>query len=295
MDYPDLLCTEGLLNSGAVDCLWWGGGFARPVVEALRMAQHGYSSESLHAALPDRAVVSCFSVHFPSLMARLSGSDGRYIVVSRDMDPGLRDEVWPSCVHHIFAISVAEANLRVTPIPSGFQAFWDGVPNVALARRDRVARVMVSHSLDNPKSNHWPGYKERFTSIEYFRDKPWASVSEKLLGWATRESDIAQPWPAPEYRDKLRAHDYLVVPVGYGIERAAGWEAMAFGTIPICCRRPELLHFSDMPIAFVDDWSDVTPEWCDANLLLRQRSTEKLKLSYWVERIREKRAEIGLV
>jgi hypothetical protein len=74
----------------------------------------------------------------------------------------------------------------------------------------------------------------------------------------------------------------------------AAWEAMWIGTIPICLRHPELLHFADLPIAFVDNWRDVTPEWCDANAGLINRSAEKVTLAYWVERIREKRLEIGL-
>lgn len=294
---PNLLCTEGLLDSGVIDCLWWGNGWSVPTVDSLRKAQHGYSSDELLVSLPECAVIACFSTHFPSLMERLDNhhGDGDYVVVSRDSDPGLRDADWPACVRHIFAISVATSNRRVTPIPAGFQTYWDGVCVEYGERPVRANRVAVAHSLDDPRSSRWPGYTERFTSIEYFRDKPWATVSEPLLGWATRENHIAQPWPGPEYRDRLREHDYLAAPVGYGVERAAYWEAMALGTIPICHRHPELLHFSDMPIAFVDRWEDVTPEWCDANLSLWQtKSTDKLKLSYWTDRIREKRVEIGL-
>lgn len=293
---PDLLCTEGLIDSGVVDFVW-NQGWRKATADSLRKAQHGWSDENPVTTLPKKAVLACFCVHFPDVCGDLrhNYSHGRYVIISRDGDPPLRED-FPDCVHHVFGINVASGNPRVTPIPMVFHAFWgfgEEIANAMVKPRKKTNRVLVSYSIDMPGAKHSPAYDARFTAIEYFRDKPWATVNEKLLQWQTRTGYISTPYPWGDYLALLREHDYLVVPVGYGTERVAQWEAMVLGTIPICIRCPELLHFSDTPIAWVNDWSEVTPEWCDANIhLIEQRSLERLKLSHWVERVREKKAEL---
>ncbi len=293
----DLLCTEGLLDSGVVDFVW-SRGFRPATGEALHKAQHGWPPEdqSPGEPLPSRAVIVCFCVHFPEVLECLAKNypGGRYIIISRDGDPSLKLGNWPDCVHHVFAIAVPRPDSRATAIPMGFHAFngWaERLQPVKEIPRERVNRVLVSHSLDT--GSVYNATHERITSIEYFRDKPWATVQPRLLNRQPGEGiNGAEPWEA--YTARLRQHDYLAVPIGYGVERVAQWEAMVLGTIPICIRRPEFSYFSDMPIAFVDSWTEVTEEWCDANLGIINRPMDKLKLSYWADRIREKRAEIGI-
>jgi len=291
----DLLCTEGLLEAGVVDAVW-GNGWRPPTGEALHKAQHGWPADDRSGVdLQSAAVVACFCVHFPDVLADLGRRQGRYVVITRDGDPPLQGG-WPDSVHHIFAINVEHPSPRVTPMPMAFHAFRDNVDQMAAASelpRLRGNRVLVSHSLDMPGSVYVAGH-QRITAIERFRHEPWATVNNSLLGWATRTGPVWPSWNWPEYAARLREHDYLAVPVGYGTERIAQWEAIALGTIPICIRHPALSHFADMPIAFVDSWSEVTPEWCDAHIDMLRRPKEKITLSYWVARIREKRAEIGL-
>lgn len=291
----DFLCTEGLLESGVVD-LVWGYGWRPPTIESMRQAQHGTDQSPSPLRLPPAAVISCFNVYLPRVLAQIAAENpgGQYIIVSRDGDPPLRVSP-PPFVHHIFAINVSAPGPRVTPMPTGAYAFVEHkhFDTALQIPRSRANRVLLGYSLDMPGSVYHAGH-ERITAIEYFRDKPWATVNERMLGWATRSGPIWSSWSWPEYQAFVRAHDYVVVPVGYGVDRMAAWEAIVLGAIPICLRHPELLHFADLPVAFVDGWQDVTPEWCDANLALRERSAEKLALRYWVDRVAEKRAEIGL-
>lgn len=289
-----LVSTEGLVEAGVVD-LVWGYGWRAPTIESLRAAQHGIDQSPSTIALPKRAVIYTFNMALPRLLSQLAseGGDGHYVVISRDGDPSFRSAL-PPCVHHVFAIN-ATARAGVTPMPTGayFSADQRYVRKAAELPRKQTGRVLVAYSLDMPGSVYGPTH-ERITAIEHFRDKPWATVAPELLGWATRPSHIVPTWSWPEYLAKVREHEFLAVPCGYGVDRAAGWEAMALGTIPISPRHPELLHFSDMPIAFVDNWQEVTPDWLDAHRGLIERSTEKIRLSYWVDRVREKRAELGL-
>ena len=296
MSRPDLFCVEGLLESGVVDFVW-GCGFRAPTVDSLCAAQHGID-RSPGMALPDRAVIACFSMQFPDLVRTLAAHhvSGRYVILSRDSDPGALNDDWPACIHHVVSGNAPKATPRLTPIPGAFGPFWqivDKTVDALRVPRRHTNRVLVSYSIDTPGSVYHAGH-ERITAIEYFRDKPWATVNENLLGWATRAGPVWPSWRHAEYLALVREHDYLVVPCGYGVDRMAQWEAMALGTIPICKKHPALLHFAETPIAFVDDWTDVTPEWCEANKGAIERSQRLIALSYWVARFRALRAEIGL-
>jgi hypothetical protein len=49
-----------------------------------------------------------------------------------------------------------------------------------------------------------------------------------------------------------------------------------------------LTDFEDLPICFINDWNEVTPEFLDKEkqrILSRDWNMEKLKVSYWIEKI----------
>lgn len=289
-----MLSTDGLVDAGVVDLVWDRNQWFNASVDVLRAAQHGGPLVSEPVTLPSRAVIACFSVHFPDMMAQLSGAGGKYIIIRRDGDASLVNGAWSACVHHVFAIN-AIANPRVTPMPTGVYVFGEQEYLVAAdaTPRTREKRALVAYSLDMPGSVYHNGH-ERITAIEYFKHHPWASVNERLLGWASRTGPVWSSFSWPDYLLELRKHDYCIVPRGYGVDRMSAWESMALGTIPVSLKHPELMQFSDMAIAFVDRWEDVTAEWCDANLSVIDRPKEKLFLDYWVGRVKEKRVEIDM-
>lgn len=305
MQRPNLLCTEGLIEAGVVDVMY-NHGWYEATPAALRAAQHGHDFPAQpKIALPPKAVVSCFLVHFPEAMfqAQIDSPNGKYIFLARDGDPSIREgggpncnaAAFPPCVWHVFGINVIERTPRITPMPGCMWAFWDGamrIPEALAQPKERKNSVLVAHRHDG--GGMFKGNHERLTSIAYFRDKPWATVHPALLtGVPGPPLDVCHMWPHPEYLKQVRDHDFLTIPIGYGVERIAPWEAIALGTVPICYRHPEYLQFQDMPIAFVNTWDDVTPAWCDQMLeAMRGRPTEKITLDYWVERIREKRQEL---
>jgi hypothetical protein len=296
-----ILCTENLIESGVVDLIY-NGGWQPATPAILRAAQHGHG-RGYQLPLPARAVIACYGIHLPEVLSRLhhDNHDGKYVLIVRDCDQSVRDGGgpncntgrWPSCVFHTFAINSIDRSGRATPMPSGVWAFKENAAAVERAMevpRTSGNRVLVAHRYDGG-GLFKPGH-ERLTSIDYFRDKPWATVHPTLLD-LHRGQPTFHLWPHDKYLALLRSHEYLVAPMGYGVERAAIWEAALLGAIPICYRHPELAHFAnDLPLALVDDWRQVTPEWCDANLGLASRSCTELMTETWVERIRQKREEL---
>lgn len=92
---------------------------------------------------------------------------------------------------------------------------------------------------------------------------------------------------------------FVISPHGGGYDCHRTWEALCLGCIPIVKTSPLDAMFSGLPVWIVDEWTDVnldtmiekiaefSKKWENGGKSLD--GYEKLKLSYWVEKIRETR------
>jgi len=76
--------------------------------------------------------------------------------------------------------------------------------------------------------------------------------------------------PFKEYLDILSTYKYVISPPGNSTDCHRVWESIYLKTIPICLKSIPMVYFKDLPILFVDDWSDITED-------LLQEKYEKLK------------------
>lgn len=288
LDPDDLFTTEGLITSGAVD-LVWGRGWRAPNYASLRAAE-GDAGTGDELPLPLRGVLFAFLRELPDALAAIERArpTGRFVVIARDGDSRLVNVLREGAiagtvrqceaVKHLFSVHT-EARPVVTPMPfalrwkSQAQVLANAIRNVPRSRKNAV---LCAHRTLNVLE---PGH-ERFTADAYFGNKPWATFYTAPME--------AYPIPYDWYVNEVRSHDYFVAASNPdGGERQALWEAMALGTIPICTRRTQA-RWANLPIALVDEWSDVTEQWCDAHIAeLRSRSFEAMSLRYWVGRVEE--------
>jgi|TARA_R110002012_G_scaffold260919_2_gene442695 hypothetical protein len=90
------------------------------------------------------------------------------------------------------------------------------------------------------------------------------------------------------YVSSLRKYAFCLCPRGNGIDTHRVWEALYLGCIPIVKNYITHSCLSDMPILFIDDWSEVTEdrlqtEYDRINKIVF--SYEELQFSYWKKRI----------
>lgn len=86
---------------------------------------------------------------------------------------------------------------------------------------------------------------------------------------------------------------FIVSPFGGGLDCHRTWEALVLGCIPIVKTSPLDALFRDLPVWIVNDWSEVTVMNMYNVMVLFQNqkfNLEKLRLDYWVNIIRSKRA-----
>lgn len=121
-------------------------------------------------------------------------------------------------------------------------------------------------------------HPSRNTVFGIFKDKPWVTVG-------THESTLEGRYT---YLKEMRCHDFVVCPRGNGVDTHRLWEALYMESIPIV--ETHIVHrgWQDLPIAWVTNWEEVTEEWLDTQLIRIKTGVwayEKLKLSYWIDRI----------
>lgn len=73
-------------------------------------------------------------------------------------------------------------------------------------------------------------------------------------------------------------------PYGKGMDCHRTWEALILGSIPILKSKEFVNMFKDLPVLFVNDWSDINQQLLDDTIEKFKNLTfnyDKLTLKYW--------------
>jgi hypothetical protein len=122
--------------------------------------------------------------------------------------------------------------------------------------------------------------EERQRVWDMFKDKHWVLTAPNVVTLEGRKAFLRE----------IRNHKFVLCPRGYGVDTHRLWETLYLGSIPIVVRVPALREFVDLPIAWIDDWTEVTPEWLESEYARITATApafphEKLRMSYWEHKI----------
>ena len=120
--------------------------------------------------------------------------------------------------------------------------------------------------------------QERQEVFNLFQDKEWVTkgVIENTLEGRTR------------FLHEIRNHTFVLCPRGNGVDTHRLWETLYMGSIPIVKKDIALKDFEDLPICFIDEWSEITPEFLaeqKQQILSKSWNMQKLNVSYWIDKI----------
>jgi len=147
---------------------------------------------------------------------------------------------------------------------------------------DSMIQVMNQQKQDknlvymNFNISNYP--KERQEVFDLFQDKEWVTkgIIENSLEGRTR------------FLREIRNHTFVLCPRGNGVDTHRLWETLYIGSIPIVKRDIALKDFEDLPICFINSWSEITPEFLEKErekILSKSWNMQKLKVSYWIDKI----------
>jgi hypothetical protein len=139
---------------------------------------------------------------------------------------------------------------------------------------ERKNKIYVNFSREN----------DRFRD----REKSLQKISINLLEINNNFTKRTDNW-------KLMArYKFILSPFGMGMDCHRTWESIALGCVPIICAQNFRNLFNGFNVLIVNDWSEVTEELLNSyldtigNNELNSINNEKIKLSYWVDKINTK-------
>ena len=108
--------------------------------------------------------------------------------------------------------------------------------------------------------------------------------------WVTKGTTINTLAGRTDFLRDIKAHHFVLCPRGNGVDTHRLWETLYMGSIPVVKRDIAYKGFEDLPICFINDWSDINEDFLEEEKMRIMNNThiynlDKLKIDYWIERI----------
>ncbi len=194
----------------------------------------------------------------------------------------------PANIHAWFGSNALVDDARVRPLPLGLGAQDSPVTlragDIAAGLEDDRPRekwLYVNFRPDTNPQVRRPVY-ERFQRLS---SEDWVTFHPP-----------AEHGDNGAYLDALLTHRFVLSPPGNGIDTHRMWEALYAGAIPIVLRSPVMRAFTVLPILFVDDYSEITPDRLrqeESRIRNASWNLDALFLPYWREQVFAARAAIS--
>ncbi len=94
-----------------------------------------------------------------------------------------------------------------------------------------------------------------------------------------------------KFLQEIKSSKFVICPRGNGIDTHRLWETLYMGSIPIVKYHRAYELFIDLPILFINDWSEINEEFLNKKyieIINKDWNMDKLKISYWTNFIKEK-------
>lgn len=213
---------------------------------------------------------------------RMHAARAAPVWISGHGDWGVTSDIYKRYGHHTnvwFAANREHTAPNLFAIPIGITNDCDDSPmhriygNVSVMEEAlSEPRTIKNTCYMNFQIHTYP--QEREPVYNMFKRKEWVTV-----GFAehTLRGRLG-------YLRDIRSHKFVVCPRGGGVDTHRLWETLYMESIPIVKRHVAMNDFGDLPICWINDWSEVTPEFLESEYKRITEGTwnlEKLKFSYW--------------
>ena len=186
----------------------------------------------------------------------------------------------------VFCVNKNTLDPRVHSMPLGLPNSCDDLPILEILGDKKMVLSAAKESKDkinlayiNFSSETFPA--ERGDIIERFSEFHWTKKGEINSSRSGRE----------KYLLDLKESKFCFCPRGNGIDTHRMWEALYMGCIPIVKKYHTHDFCEDLPILFIDEWSQIDESYLRSKWIEysnREWNYEKLKLPYWKKFIENK-------
>ena len=178
-----------------------------------------------------------------------------------------------------FVVNNFSTQTNVTSLPLGVTNYCDDSPihliygdNSMFFDTMREQKKYTTLAYMNFNINTFPA--ERNLVWNSFKDEPWVKTGSIEN---TSEGRL-------RYMNDIYSSKFCICPRGNGLDTHRLWESLYLKTIPIVIYHTHFKNMTDLPILFINDWSEVTEEFLNIKyeeMSKKEYNLEKLKMSYW--------------
>lgn len=241
-----------------------------------------------YSNFPERGIIFVGMCHILEDIFNAIPKNGNYIFVHRTNDRPYTKQInncKPFSVKYVYTVDCRGNFNNVSAIPFGNASIngEDNLVKIIIKEKKRPTdkRIFVCYN-----TNH--DTQHRNESIVALKDKPFAFVYE--LDYPHKQM------PADNYARNIHDHEFTMALAGCGADASRQWVAIQLGSIPIVSDCPEMRHFEDLPLVFCpQNFDDITDNWLNEKAKeVKGKSIERMRASYWINHINEKRKEYGI-
>lgn len=168
---------------------------------------------------------------------------------------------------------------KIESIPIGLEnSMWftnlkklDKIIKISEQEKYYKNTLYVCHNINTNPS-------QRIEPYNIFKDKKWVTLENGING---HNFD--------NYLHNIHNHKFVLCPEGNGIDTHRTWETLYVGSIPVEKRNKNNRFYEDLPICFVNEWSEITEEFLNdeyERIINSKWNTEKLDFVYWENKIK---------
>lgn len=221
--------------------------------------------------LQDNDLIYTSTFYVDQLFEKIAGLNVKVRVITHNADTNI-DFLPPDNVTKWYAQNVNIKDNRIVSIPIGLEnSRWypeKKMKMMGIIKRPKRYKNMIyiNHNVStNPA--------KRAALYDMFEGVPYATVERGMNGQSI-----------DHYLQMIYNHPFVICPEGNGIDTHRTWECLYMNTIPIEKRNINNQFYTDLPILFVDDWSEITEKFLyDSYMMMAEKkwNIEKLKFEYW--------------
>lgn len=234
-----------------------------------------FTKEKAMAKLP--CVIYTHTMYVKQLFGIIEQLDNKFIVISHNGDVNIDFEP-PANVIKWFTQNVDIINHKIDSIPIGLENNrWFANIHKKEKMLDKLRSAKEHRNLVYINHNVATNPLERQLPYQVLEGKPWVTSIRGTNGHGF-----------DQYLDNVYNHKFVVCPRGNGIDTHRLWETLYMRSIPIVRKDINNWFYSDLPILFVTDWTDITEAMLNDvwnEYKIREWNMNKLRFTYWKDLI----------
>lgn len=234
--------------------------------------------------------VYCYKIEtvYDFLIKNISLLDKNFIILTHNGDLPVTQDLLNiakqnPCFKMWYGQNINCYDSKVQSIPLGLENS-EHFPDVK--KRERLLTASLRSGTKKPSKmvymnfSFWTNPQIRYSCYNNFKNINWVTDSS---------ANVVSQQNYQEWIESVLDHHYVLCPQGNGIDTHRLWETLYLGRIPIVQRNYNTTYYEDLPILFVNDWSEITIDLLEKSLEKFGNESNfnlnKMKFSWWVNEI----------